>query len=75
MLENIAAQLYNIDAPSCYPTLQGPNAGQDDPFCESDAAVVPEPITTVLLATGLAGMGGAGYLRRRRRRGQELADD
>lgn len=43
----------------------------DEYACE----VVPEPITTVLLATGLAGMGGAGYLRRRRRRGQELVDD
>lgn len=33
----------------------------------SDWSVVPEPVTMVLLATGLAGVGGASALRRRRR--------
>jgi hypothetical protein len=35
-----------------------------DPACGT--TVVPEPITMTLLATGLAGMGGAGVIRRRK---------
>ena len=35
-----------------------------DPACGT--TVVPEPITMTLLATGLAGMGGAGMVRRRK---------
>lgn len=33
------------------------------------ATVIPEPVTLSLLATGLAGIGGAGWVRRRRARG------
>lgn len=36
-----------------------------DPACDP-TTVVPEPITMTLLATGLAGMGGAGVIRRRK---------
>jgi hypothetical protein len=43
-------------------------ADPEDPRCESDwATAVPEPITTVLVGSGLLGLGGAGWIRRRRR--------
>ncbi len=34
-----------------------------------ECAVLPEPVTMLLIGTGLAGIGGAGLLRRRRRNG------
>ena len=42
---------------------------QDIFFQIGGATVVPEPVTVLLLASGLLGVGGAGMLRRRRDRG------
>ena len=36
-------------------------------FAVRGVTTVPEPVTMTLLATGLAGMGGAGVLKRRRK--------
>jgi hypothetical protein len=43
------------------------NAGPYDPACSPPVTATPEPVTMTLLATGLAGMSGAGFLRRRKK--------
>jgi hypothetical protein len=43
------------------------NQGPYDPNCLPPTTTTPEPVTMTLLATGLAGMGGAGFIRRRRK--------
>ncbi len=48
----------------------GPNGASTQCFTgDGSCNVVPEPVTMILLGSGLAGVGGAGYLRRRRRGG------
>lgn len=39
---------------------------ESERYAECGETVIPEPITMTLLATGLAGMGGAGFLRRKK---------
>lgn len=55
-----AAQIQNLDAAWCEEI-------GEDPGCDSQWAVVPEPVTMLLVGTGLAGVGGVAALRRRRR--------
>jgi hypothetical protein len=52
----------------------GPNGASTECFTGNGTCndVVPEPITMVLLGSGLAGVGGAGWFRRRRREGHEV---
>ena len=46
-------------------TTFGPGDETPNPACAE--TVIPEPITMTLLATGLAGMGGVGFIRRRKK--------
>jgi hypothetical protein len=55
-LEFAAVHIQNLDALWC-----------SEPGCDSQWAVVPEPVTMVLLGSGLVGVGGVAALRRRRR--------
>ena len=71
ILADFAAQLVNMDFSSCYPDHPDEGPG-DDPYCESDWAVVPEPVTMTLVGTGLVGLG---LMRRRRRRGLDIVED
>jgi hypothetical protein len=56
-LANVAVQHQRVYSADC---------DASDPYCQSDWAVVPEPITMILVGTGLAGIGGVAALRRRR---------
>jgi hypothetical protein len=51
-----------------YGVVDGTVIDNADPerYAECGETVIPEPITMTLLATGLAGMGGAGFLRRKK---------
>jgi hypothetical protein len=52
--------------------IKGDDGSNNKAACfagENCVSAVPEPITMVLLGTGLAGVGGAGLLRRRRKNG------
>jgi hypothetical protein len=55
-LANWSAHIQRIDIPAC-------RDGRE--YCAGGWTVVPEPITLVLLGSGLFGIGGAGLVRRR----------
>jgi hypothetical protein len=55
-IANQASECYTADSPGGRPA--------------NCVTVTPEPVTMTLLATGLAGMGGAGFIRRRRNKNQ-----
>jgi len=59
--------------------INGPNGartecltGATGTLAANCTTVTPEPVTMSLLATGLAGMGGAGFLRRRKQKQQNV---
>jgi hypothetical protein len=58
------SQAVNASSCSLWADSQGNSTNTSIAGCGS---VVPEPVTMTLLATGLASMGGVGFLRRRRR--------
>ena len=69
-LANLEFALHSQGGPNGCSTklfIDGTDAEIDtvDPTC-GGTTTVPEPITMTLLATGLAGMGGAGVIRRRK---------
>ena len=55
----------NLAGGSAYGTNSGPPSACD--FPDPNTSIAPEPATMGLLALGLVGMGGVGFLRRRRK--------
>jgi hypothetical protein len=70
-IDALGVGVHAISGPSGCSTKFGVTSGgavnNTDPNSTCAETVIPEPITMTLLATGLAGMGGVGFIRRRRR--------